>query len=84
MKVWKYNSASAGVVTGTVSAVTSTTATVVFDASAAALTADTWVLSWADVDDASLAEAQEANAYVASSAAILEANSGDTVPKEFG
>ena len=83
-KVWKYNATSAGVVVGTVSAVTSTTVTVVFDGSAAAIASGTWVLSWADVDDASLEAVQERNAYVASSTAILEANSGDTIPKEFG
>lgn len=85
VRVWRWNSTSAGVVQGTVSSVTdSNTLVVDFTSSAAAITTGTWILGWTDATFAGAPDDQLLHAYLATSNGKIQAFSGDIRAREFG
>lgn len=84
VRVWRWDSTTAGVVTGIVDSVTDDdTIVVTFAASAAALTADTWVVGWATGAD-TLATDQTKSAYLAGSDGLVDIGATDIAAKVFG
>jgi hypothetical protein len=80
IRVWKWDDTSPATVSGTISAVTATAATITLDAPAV-LGTGTWVLSWSDSQD--VVAAQLSNAFVADSDGLIATSSGTASAKVF-